>query len=122
MDRPIVKSSSSGRGWASCTSLYYKDVSFDNFLPDDVSEEARAWLFREYGNEWVRLEAYIECGYDHTVGVNYGYDMDEWFLDEDFEKLVDECPLLTDEQREAIVAKMEEYAEEKDGYEPYDVD
>lgn len=130
-DRPIIKKANSGfvghdgngmvgGSWGSCTHLFYKRCDIGDILEDDT---AYGWLYAKLDGETeIILEAYFDEGYDNSVGISHYCDMDECFVPDEFLALVEECPFLLDETKEAIEKKVYEIAEDDNGYEAYECD
>ena len=101
----------------SITSLAFKFVYIEDLIKGD---EAWEWMHEKLGDESFKIEAYITTGYDHSVGLDDICEMDEWFANEEFDKALEECPLLTAEEKEKVKTELEAIAENEDGYEFYD--
>lgn len=125
--RPIIKNEShgyvkpdgnpmTGGKWSSITYLAHKEIPIESLT---ASPEVVAWLTEHHCEESIFVEAYLTSGYDTST--NYvGCEVDEWFDDNAFGNIVEECPLLTDEQKTAIWNKVDDIANDPDGYTPYD--
>ena len=135
-NRPILKDhrygrvSNDGNGmvggrWESSTVLAYKDrylCDIIDCITDEVkSNEVFTWLKDKLGDP-IRFEAYFDMGYDYSVGLDSYCDLDESFLPEDAEDAVNECPLLNDNEKKFIVSKMQDIADESEGYVFYEFD
>lgn len=124
--RPIIKSEShgyvkpdgnpmTGGAWSSITFLAHKEIPIESLTAD---QEVTAWLTEHYGEETIYMEAYITSGYDKST--NYvGCEVDEWFDDNAFCNLIEECPLLTQEQKTDLVDELDLIASDTDGYTAY---
>lgn len=105
--------------WGSATILYHKTFWLDSC--DELNEDALEWLTDMLlGECWVEIEAYFNCGFDETAGMKQYAELDEWFIDEEFCKLVDQCPYLDEEGKKAFMDAIERFAEKADGYNPYE--
>ena len=108
--------------WGGADVLHYKVIDIDNLL-DDCTDEAYGWFYAKlYGEMCFTIDAYFRCGYDNSTGVSSFADFDEWFPNEEIDKLIDECPFLNAETREALHGQIEKEAEDENGYEPYEID
>lgn len=125
--RPIIKNEShgyvkpdgnpmTGGKWYSITYLAHKNITIAS-LTDDPA--VRAWLTeRNGGNPSFVMDAYICYGKDNAT--NYeGYEMDEYFAGRITKDIAD-CPLLNDETRLALWDKLDEIANDPDGYTAYE--
>ena len=125
--RPIIKREShgyvkpdgnpmTGGAWFSITFLAHKFIPVESLTADP---DVVAWLKDFYANEAVFVVAYITSGYDKST--NYeGVEVEEWFDEDDFNDVIEECSLLTQEEKTAIWNKLDELANDPDGYTPYD--
>ena len=135
--RPIVKNQSNGivghdgngmvgGRWANTTILAYKDIPVKK-LTECISDEEKAekclsWL-KERRGETFRVEAYFDCGYDHSVGMDSYCEMNEGFDPEDVVfDAIDSCPWLSYGERHEVTGWLYELCEDEDGYELYEID
>lgn len=114
-----------GGAWAGATALAHKDFYLSDFT-DDIEDEARGnnayiWL-KERLDDPILLEAYFDVGYDHSVGLGEYCDLNETFIPDGFEEDVNECPFLTESEKEALVKMVQGVAEKEDGYEFYEIE
>ena len=115
-----------GGRWANTTRLAYKDISVERFtecISDvDKAEKCISWLKEKIG-ESFRVEAYFDCGYDHSVGLSEYCEMNESF-DPEQEVLgaIDSCPWLSPDERLELTGWLYEICEDEDGYELYEID
>ena len=124
--RPIIKSEShgyfkpdgnpmTGGKWASITFLAHKEIPIES-LTDN--KEVTAWLTTHYCDDSICVDAYLTSGYDTST--NYaGCEVDEWFDDDAFCHFVEECPLLTQEEKTDLVDTLDLIASDTDGYTAY---
>lgn len=134
-NRPIIKNhrsgvvSNEGNGmiggrWENTTILAYKDCYLCDII-DCITDEVKSndifvWL-KDRLRDPIRFEAYFDMGYDDSVGLSYYCDLDESFLPKDAEDAVNECPLLNDEEKKALVSKMQDMADKNESYIFYEV-
>lgn len=134
--RPLVKKHSKGYvpnggngmiggRWANTTRLAYKDINVSdltNSISDtDKAEACLKWVTDRIG-ETFRVEAYFDCGYDHSVGVPEYCEMNE-SLDPDksvFEAF--DCPMLTLKEKSDVMDALADICDDEDGYELYEID
>ena len=138
MSRPIVKSRSNGRvsndgngmiggRWANTTCLAHKEVWLCDIMgnisesDEDKANKVYEWLKDHIGDP-IQLEAYFDVGYDESVGLSSYCDLDEAFLPDGLEDAINECPLLTEEEKEVLMEKVQEVADDEDKYELYEID
>ena len=134
--RPKIKSYHKGRigndgngmvggKWANTTILAYKDIPVKK-LTECISDEEKAekclsWLKEKIG-ETFRVEAYFDCGYDHSVGLSEYCEMNEGF---DPEQVVFDAIKSSPVSSEDICKMMFDLAnicDDEDGYELYEID
>ena len=129
-NRPIIKRQ--GRGFVShdgnhmvggayaySVRLFYAEVDFDDALEitseRDDSDEIWLWFMNYLNGDTVTVEAYFSVGYDHSVGISYHCDLEEQFYSSAFDEAADRCPLLSDDEKAAVKAKMVEIIDNLDG-------
>jgi hypothetical protein len=135
MTRPIIKRSSHGYAsndgngmvggrWAGCTHLAYKDIKVDELTEcitdTDKAEKVALWLKERIG-ETIRVEAYFNEGYDHSVGIPYYCDLEESF--DPHQKVydaIDSCPDMTGDEKDTMKGWCWDLSDEEEGYEFYD--
>ena len=115
-----------GGKWANTTILAYKDIPVKK-LTDGISDEEKAekclsWLTEKIGKTF-RVEAYFDCGYDHSVGLSEYCEMNESF---DPEQIVFDsiksCSLMDEEDKARMMFDLANICEDEDGYELYEID
>lgn len=138
-NRPIIKRRGKGRvghdgngmvggSYEYAVQLHHTKVEYEPALectasrPD--SEEIFWWFYYYLNSDTVTVEAYFSVGYDHSVGASGYCDLEEQFYSDAFDEAVDICPLLSDEEKEAIKQKMVEIIDDLDSsnYTPYEPD
>lgn len=115
-----------GGRWESATRLAYKDVPVTSLTEcisdEDKAEKCLKWLTEKVG-ETFRVEAYFDCGYDHSVGLGSYCEINEWFEpDEEVTDAIDSCPWLTTEDKIEMTSHLDDICADEEGYELYDLD
>ena len=115
-----------GGRWANTTRLAHKEVWLcDLFEPpvenNERTDDAYLWLKERIG-ELIRFESYFDVGYDESVCLSSYCDIDESFIPDGVEDAINECPLLTDEEKEVLMEKVEDLANDGNGYKFYEID
>lgn len=134
--RPKIKSYHKGRighdgngmvggRWANTTRLAYKDIPVEKLTEcisdEDKAEKCLEWLTEKIG-ETFRVEAYFDCGYDHSVGLSEYCEMNEGFDPEDVVfDAIKSCPVSLDEVS-LMMLELNDICEDEDGYELYEID
>lgn len=134
--RPKIKSYHKGRvgnegngmvggKWANTTRLAYKDIPVEKLtecISDaDKAEKCLKWLTEKIG-ETFRVEAYFNCGYDHSVGLSEYCEMDEGFDPEQVVfDAIKSCP-ASGEEVFLMMVELANICEDEDGYELYEID
>ena len=113
-----------GGKWWGVKRLAHKDIKVsdltESITDTDKAEKALEWLTERIG-ETFRVEAYFHIGSDESVGMAEICDLYESYVPEEFCKAVDACPFLTQTESDALKAKVQEIAEDEDGYELYEI-
>lgn len=115
-----------GGRWENTTRLAYKYIPVERLVEcisdDDKAEKCLEWLKEKIG-ESFRVEAYFDCGYDHSVGLGEYCDMHESFDPEQavFDA-IDSCPWLSPGEKHEMTGWLYEICEDEDGYELYEID
>lgn len=102
-----------GGDWLSATYLCSKWVSIESITDD---EAVASWLANRVEDDAVEVQAYLNSGYDHSVGC-YSYCEVYEVLESDLLDAINDCPLLTDDEREKMVEKYEDIVWNTDDYE-----
>lgn len=123
--RPDGNGMTGGR-WANTTRLAYKDIAVEKLTEcisdDDKAEKCLSWLKEKIG-EYFRVEAYFDCGYDHSVGLSEYCDMHEVFYPEQkVYNAIANCTWLDPDEKQEICGLVDEICEDEDGYELYEID
>ena len=137
---PLVKSSTSGRvsndgnpmiggTYAFSTCLAHAEIEISRLLsvlnPKTNADAVLEWMKQNYDKDGIiTIEAYITSGYDHSVGVNGYCELDEYFDPDDFYAAMDDCPLLTGDEYNAVADLLQNTLEEMDidNYTLYEAD
>lgn len=136
-DRPIIKKANSGfvghdgngmvgGSWANTEILARKHVDVSRLAESVADEEKSAkcleWLTEKIGESFL-LEAYFDCGYDHSVGISSYCDLNEWLdPDEEVTDAIESCPWLTPDEKVAMLGYLYDICADEEGYELYDID
>ena len=134
--RPLIKNycrgsvprdGMTGGRWENTTRLAYKDIPVER-LTECISDEEKAekclsWLKERIG-ESIRVEAYFDVGYDHSVGLDNYCDMysNPFPPDQSVVDAISFCPVVSAKDRLKIGDTLSDIAEEEEGYELYEID
>jgi len=114
-----------GGKWWGMKRLAHKEIDLGDIIPDNGFEDAVCAYFIEKGfgdvYAWIVVEAYFHVGSDESVGLPEICDLDESFIPDGFEDAVNKCPFLTQPEGDALKAKVQEIADDEDGYELYEI-
>lgn len=115
-----------GGKWAGHTHLAYKDIKLSSivgFLDEEEAKAAIAWLTIAVGADYIRVEAYFDVGFDHSVGLENYCDLDEVFGAEEVDvNAIWACPALNIGQTEHAIENLNDLAEDENGYQLYESD
>lgn len=110
-----------GGRWWGCERLGYRCVSISEQLDPSISDERykeiSEWFYAKNYDDVV-IEAYIELSEDTSTNYS-GCEIDEVFYPEEFDKRINECPLLTDDEKAKAINDFNKYV---DGLEACDFD
>lgn len=110
-----------GGRWANTTILAYKDIPVKKLtecISDTDKAEKCLKLLTEKIGETFRVEAYFDCGYDHSVGLSEYCEMNESFdPDEVVFDAIKSCPASS-----LMMVELANICEDEDGYELYEID